>query len=455
MPVSTPSTLSGLKATALRKIAWNAKYEIDSVRPSVLTQIPTQFKIIGMNEIIIEKPGVLLDISNIGIGQQGQSVRLAMRTPLRRAPQLGNAENMLGNEDESALFWVEVYYNEIKKAVKYNQWGYDFNDTEWLNYNAGYQKLLALFRAEYDDFRMQQALILSYAEELTRTPTSLAQQFNKNWVIPNLSEGSYPAYNITPLTITSPAPDADGYTSDNRTYGGAGTFVQNIASALLSASGTGAVPKAIANIDNLNQLHHYLVHYHLVEPIMLDGLPTYILKLATPTFSWMMNSANSGSLAENMDAKSDYKDPKRPEIIGEVGRIFKDILLVHDTRSPSLTVGGAAGAYTLDVGFLMPGNNDDRDNGAWSAVTGSTKYVFDLNVVLGNNALVRYRRDAIRSGLAETTEYERIKGEGEYRGEGIMLPRYDLDAAHRTAESQIYRGSCIWPVSRRPVNTIT
>ena len=45
-----PGTPTSLEATALRKIAWDEKLSADSVRPSVMTNIKTEFKIFN-NEI--------------------------------------------------------------------------------------------------------------------------------------------------------------------------------------------------------------------------------------------------------------------------------------------------------------------------------------------------------------------------------------------------------------------
>lgn len=457
--VGTPTTLSGMNAIALRKVAHDSKLRVDSVRPSVLTQVPTEFKINDMGQVVITKPGFFLDVTNVGRAQQGQSVRVALRVPLRKRARYGTGETILNNEDESDLNWTELYYNEIKKGVKFNTWGYDYNDTEYLNYNSGYPQLLALFNVENDDTRMQKALLLTYAPELTYAPlnNTLTQAFNKNWIIPNMAEASYPTYDTTAETITDGAIDADPadlyYAS--RTYGGAGNaFSENLGDALLAASGTGASPNAILNVDHLSQVNHYNIHNHVVEPIMLDGIPSYLFKIATPVKSWMLNPNNTGSMAAHMLSVSDYKDPKRATLIGEIGRLFDDLVVVHDTRSPTLVVGGTADARTLQPGFLEPGNNDDRNNNAWSNTSGATNYVFDINSIIGQNGLARYTRDGLISGLSETTEYGKIKGSATYKGEGIQIPAFDKDASARSATTQIQRGSAIVPVSRRTIDTV-
>jgi hypothetical protein len=300
-----------------------------------------------------------------------------MRKPLRKAPIYGNANTMLGNEDEQDLLWTELFYNEIKKAVKYNKWGYDFNDTKYLGWVQTYADTITEFMAENRDVRIHQALTLTYAEELTYAPVSASQQFNKNWIVPNLVESSYPSWDLTALTVTNGSLDSDNYYS-SRTYSGATTFVENIAAALLAASGTGATPMATLTVDFLAQLRKYVMNDLLIEPIMLDGKMTWIFLCASNVWNWSINPNNSGSIANEFQVQAEYKDPTRMTLIGEIGRVFEHFLFIENYRAPTLTVGGSAGSYTMQVNYVQPGNNDDRNNSAWDNTSGSTNYVFDL-----------------------------------------------------------------------------
>lgn len=445
----TPSSLGDFDAAALRKVGWASKLRVDSVRPSVFNTVQTDFNIIR-DEIAIKSAGIMLDISNIG--QDGaQSVRLGIRTPMRLRAQYGPGETMLGNEDESSLSYGTFYYNEIKKALKYFAWGYYFNDTNYLKFIEGYQADLANFLAENDDSRCQQACLEGFGEELTYAPVSLTQRLNKNWAIPNLVESSYPTWDVDAITRTNGAADADNYYS-SRTYSGAGTFVENVAAAMLAGSGTGATPLATLNIDSLATICTWIKNMHVVTPIMLDGQVTWIMKIPEVVHGWMTNPNNSGSLAEYWKSVGDYVDKKRMIIPGESGRLFTNFLIVVDPRCPTLTVGGDVGSYTLQPGYIQPGNNDDRNNSAWSNTSGATNYVFDMVTVLGKNALAIYRKDKLRTNLAEMTEYEQIQGRGAYKGEGIQLCTFDKGTP--TASTQIQRGSLEIPVSRAAIGAI-
>jgi hypothetical protein len=448
----TPSSLATLGAVGLRKIAWAETVKQDSVRPSVFTspELAANFQL-NNGEIIIEKKGLMLNLENVGQASSAQSVRCGMQTGLRKRAQYGTGEDMLGNGDEGGLLWAEFFYNEIKKAAKMYQWGYNFNDTAYLGLNAGNGKLLSNFHAENDDTRFQQALQVQYADELTYAPVSKVPQLNPNFLIPNIAYSTNPAYDIDALTVTDGAADADLFYPD-RTYGGAGTYVQNVAAAMLSASGTGATPNAVLNVDHLAAITTYLQDFHVVEPIELDGQITWILKIGPKTKGYLFNPQVSGSLGSYFTSVAQYKSSERDLIPGEFGRVFDHFVVVVDWRTPTCTISGAAGSYTMKYGYVQPANNDDRNNSAWANTSGATNYVFEMNAIMGSNALARYRRDDMKANLAETTEFGKIKEAGTYKGEGISLPIFNIDTA--TASSHIYRGSCIVPHSVAAIDTL-
>ena len=452
----TPTTLSGMNATAIRRIGYEKRLRENSIRPSVFTQLKTAIQVID-GIINVVKAGIWMEVTNAP--DSGQSCRVAMRTPLKKAPIYGNTNAMLGNEDEQDLVWTELFYNEIKKSVKYKKWGYDYNDTAYLKYIETYGPALSEYMAELRDTHIHQALMLTYDEGLTNAPlaSTCLQQFNKNWIIPNLVESSYPSYDLTDLTKADGAADTDGYYS-SRTYSGSSTFVLNIATALLAASGTGSTPKALMNVDTMMQIKYYLTDQLVMEPVMLDGIPSYIILVPPRVLGWAMNPGKAGSLGEYFKSVSEYKDPDRPKLIGETGRVLEQLVFVTDARMPTLTVGGAAGSYTLKVGYVNPGNNDDRNNSAWANTSGATNYVFDMCAALGANALAEYLVDPLVTNLSESTEYGQIQGRGAYLGSGIQIPRFDKDVAGRgegSSTTQIQKGSCLIPISRAPIVTIS
>lgn len=460
--VKTPSSLSTLGAAGMRRIIYSEKMRQDSVRPSVFTspELAADFQLNSKGDIVIAKKGVLLNVENLGSeARSGQSVRASMRTGFRKRAQYGNAstENMKGNEDEGGLLWTEFFYNEVKKASRMFMYGYDFNDTEYLDLNGGDAKLHANFQAENDDTRYQQALIVQYDEGLTYAPTSKSPNFNPNWIFPNLAYSSNPTYDVSPAPTHSgngyPDEDVDGYRSAD-TWSGATSFAYNVATAALQASGLAATPKAVYNVDHCSAITSHVQDYHMVEPIDMDGTVKWIWKVGPKTAGYMLNSAISGSFGAYFVSANIYaNDLSRDIIPGELGTLFDHFVIVKDWRTPTMTVSGIGGGRTIALGYVRPSNNDDRNNGAWAATSGSENFVFELNSILGSNALAKYTRDDLKTGLTELEEYGRVRGNGCYKGEGIQLPIFDLDTP--TGSSHIYRGSCIVPHSIATIDTVT
>ena len=446
----TATTIGGMGVPSIAKIAYDSKLRQDSVRPSIWTEIKTTYKINDMGEVILGKPGVLLDISNVGRAQSGQSVKVSMRMSLKKRGMYGDGEDVLGNEDESTLLVSNMYYNEIKKGVKYNTYGYAFNDTEYLNFTGGYDEALALWHQENDDDRIQQAFLLGRADELTYSPVSQTQPFNKNWIIPNLPDSQQPAWSVIAPTPVLGAQDSDRYYSSEY-YNNGASFSENIAAAMLAASGTSAVPVATMTVDHMMAMHNYEQYNHLIEPVMVDGVPSKFLCVADFVKHFMLNPSMAGSFGSYWAQVAQYKDPKL-KLPGEMGRFMDDWVVIHDTRSPTMVISGQAGAYHLKPGFLHPGNNDDRDLGAWSASSATQNFVWDICKLVGANALCIYRRDELVTGLEEFTEYKKRKGSSTYKGEGLQLPIFDLDTP--SSASTIYRGSAIIPISRHNVDVI-
>ena len=447
--VGTP-TAPLTNVTALRKFVWSEKNQfVDSVSPSVFVALKAETVSNGSGEIVLNKPGIVLDVTNEGVAGQGQSVRLALRTPLKMRAAYGD-ESEYDHEDESALYYGEVFYNEISKPVKMYDRGYQANDVAWLKYNQGYNALQTQFMQEQDDFFAHQALMFTYAENLTYAPVSKAAAFNKNWFIPNLADASQPSlenslWDVTAVTVGN---DIDATTLYNsKTYTGNTSFAENLGDALVAGAGTGSTPTNIMNTTAWSRLRNYIITRRVVKSIRLDGKDTYVCLVPTQALSWMLNPANTGSIGAYYKDVLQYKSSERDVIPGEVGRILDCFLIIEDQRGATLTQTGANGSYVLTPGYMLPGGNDDRNLGAWSNTSGSTNYVHDVMLVLGDKALAKYTRDALEMGITETTRYKKVKGTLAYKGEGWQIPFFDLDTP--TDSTRIYRGSLCVPIGRQ------
>lgn len=449
--VGTPSSIDSLGQAGVRRIATDKKLREDiNILPSIFTAIESSLKVIG-NEIVVEKYGILMKIET-QLASQGQSVRLAMGRPFRKAPQVGTGQSMLSNEDERDMLWTELYYNEVKKAIKYFKFGYNYNDTEYLGWVEAQGPALLNYWQELEDLRMHQAVLLGRSMELNVDPLNLPVTLNPNWIIPNLDDSLNPVWDNTDITTTEGALDSEGYYSA-RTYHGNTSFVENVAARMLQGSGTGSQGLALLTVDMFWYISDYIVNVLKLTPLMIDGRPSYVLAVPSRVRTWCLNKNNAGSPGEAFAEMNAYKAQDRVSLPDEFGRMCGNLILVENHRAPTITVGGDEGSYTLNFGFLCPGDNDDRNNGAWSNTSGSTNFVFDTVICLAANAVAQYLRDPLTTKLYEHTEYGQIEGRGSYKGEGLQIPMWDKDATARVdgaSRTLVYRGSAIIPISRTP-----
>lgn len=453
--VGTPSAVSGsggMDAAGIRRIAWDKKLRETKVLPSIFTAIETSLKVVG-DQILTDKYGIIMRVDP-QVGGSGQSVRLAMGRPFRKAPQVGTSEHMLNNEDERDLLWTELYYNEIKKAIKYFKYGFYHNDTEYLGWVESMGPQLTAYWQELDDLRSHQAILLGRSMELQADPINLPVTLNPNWIIPNLPDHQNPEWDNSDITTTAGSADSDGYYSATK-YSGSDAFAENVAARMLQGSGIGSEGLALLTVDMFYYISEYIVDVLKLDPLEIDGTPTYVLAVPSRVKTWCMNPNNAGSPGEAFQKYEAYKTSDRVRLPNEFGRICENLILVTNHRAPTITVGGDEGSYTLNFGFVCPGENDDRNHGGWSNTSGSTNFVFDTVIVLGANALADYLKDPLETKLFEHTEYGKIEGRGSYKGEGRQIPLWDKDATARVdgdigTRSLIYRGSAIIPVSRTP-----
>lgn len=455
----TPTTLSGMGAVQLRKILFSNKLRQPKVLPSIFTNLVGQAKVVD-KKIVIEKSGIITEITADPSGPE-QSHVLGMVKPYRQAPIYGPDDSKLGSEEGDDLLWCQLYYNEVFKAFKRWAKGYNFNDTAYLKLAQTNMPRLLLFMAELFDVRCQEALLLSGDPALVADPVGYVQNFNPNWLIPNLDVDDFPVYDITPKpTRTEGAADSDGYHS-SAYYSGATSFAELIAVALLQASGTGSTPNNLLTAEFVQFVANYGRSVLQLEPMMLDGVETLIWSIPTRVKQWLLNPKNTNSLGTLITNKQAYQSNRGELVIpNELGRLVDSgLLLVENMRAPTLTVGGSVGAYTLTPGFLNPGGNDDRNNADWSGDSGAQNFVFDMSTIMGNEALFHLKVDAMDTKLQETTQYGFIEAKGAYIGDGIQIGVFDKDAGSRTGgdvadRTGIYRGSAQIPIGRSKWYTV-
>jgi hypothetical protein len=452
---ATAASLTGMSATALRMQAWDKKLREDSTLDDVFNRLTDSIDV-RMSKIEIPN-SIFMQFETPST--ENHTLTFSMSTPFKKAFRMGTDEDMLGYEEDFDLFHLTVRYNEIKKSVAMKGWGVDFNDMSWTGvYGTVTPKFLKAY-GELRGRRIREALMLTYAEELTKAPVSAVQQFNSNIFIPNLAIGSMPVWDVTAVTKTNGAADALGF-YPSRTYGGnATTYVESIATQMLAASGTASASKAYMTVDDLADLELYVRTKIRLNSITIGKRSGYIFLVPSDVAAYLSNPNVTGSMGAFWSEGAQLSSEEQ-SIPGMLGR-YRSLWFIEDERAPTLTVSGSTGVYTLQPGFVQHGGNDDRNANPWSNISGSQNYVFDVGFVIGAGALAEWLVNDIQYAK-EGTEYGKILGKGSFMNAGIQLARFDKDTPDDAANSAstdlgktiIQRGSCMVLISRYAGRTL-
>jgi len=439
---ATPSTLEDMDASGLKMIAYQNKLANECQLDDVFNYL---------SEDVIPDPNgseipdaVFLRVPN-SVG--ADSMKLGLLMDLQAAPRLGNAQHMLGYEENLRIKHTTLYHNEIKKSVASFGWGIDWNALE--PYQA-YKKIhpkMKKFLAEFRGRRCRECTMLTYGLELTEAPRSLTQQFTPNIFVMNTALDGMPTWDVSANTLSAAGtyPSSDTVTGD---------YVERIADVMMAAVDSGAHPE-YANLKTVKQLlalEYYVRDILKLEPIMLDSQPSYIFLIPSNAVK-IRDPGETGSLAELIKDMSGFTAYTKaiPNVIGRYG----SLVFVVDGRAPTLTVGGADGSWTLTPGFLNPGGNDGRNySAAWSNTSGSLNYVFDVGTILGRAAIVEWIV-ADYKYATEATEYGKFNGKGAYGLSGIQMVKYEAgtpaDGVTGAGDTYQQQSSCMVIMSRAEI----
>jgi hypothetical protein len=377
----------------------------------------------------------------------------AMSKPFKKAFQMGTSENMLGNEEDLEMLHLTIRYNEIKKAAAHRGWGIDFNDLSWTGLYGTLTPKFVKAYAEFRGRRIREALMLTVAEELTKAPVSLKQQFNPNVFICGTDITSMPAWDSTDLTAVDGSADSLGFYNTRYQTGGAGTYAEAIADAMIAASGSGETPSTYLTSSELLKLEYYCRVTLKLNSLSIGKRRGYIFLVPSIVALYLKDPAVTGSIASYMTRNMDLSQEEMsiPGMLGRVGNLW----LVEDERAPTLTLGGANGSWTLTPGFMQHGDNDDRNQLPWSATSGSVNYVYEVGYVLGAGALAEWLVNPV-SYAKESTEYGKNLGKGSWMCGGIQLCRFEKDSGGVVdgavgTRTLVQKGSCMVIIPRKAI----
>lgn len=441
------STITDMGALAMQQQFWDRNLREDVTLDEIWNR---QRAVVNINNNKIEMTDqVLAQIPSAPPGTF--KITIGMTGPLKKAFQEGTDETMLGNGEQLDLYHLSLYFNEIKKSVAYRGWGIEYEQLQatglYKTINPKFQKAWAEYRGK----RMRVASMLTIEDALTKAPhdSTLKQQFNSNIFIPNIAIDSMPTWDISDLTATAGTEDSLGFYPD-KVFSGADTYVEGIAEKMLTASGTGSTPQAYMAVDNLDDLDLWLRTRIKMPPCRIGGRTGYIFVVPSYVAFYLSSAVRASTMGKLWMDSHTGLTAEEMAFPGMHGR-YKSLWIVEDERGPTLTVSGSSGSYTLQPGFVNPGNNDDRNLNPWSGTSGSLNYVFDVGFVYGAQALSEWIIYDPKYST-ESTEFGQLLEKGSYMLGGIQLTRFDVDTPTDTvtgsAKTLIQRSCAMVLMSR-------
>ena len=437
---TAPSTLTDMSAIALQMKAFNKTLRTESVLHDVFE------KLVG--DIRTDPRGIQIpEAIFLRLEQPPQGTHSAvvpLLKSLELAPREGNLETMLGNEENLRLKHLTVFYNEIKKSVASFGWGIDYNDLSYMNVYGQINPLMTRFFAEWRGRRIREASLLTVARELTKSPISIVQHFTPNIFVANTLLGSMPTFDTTAHLVTTGAYPVHDKFEDATA---ADEYIESIGDALEAATNAGANGE-FANMDvqDLLALAWHVEHNLLIEPIMIDGQPTHIFLIPSNHAVKLSDPTTTGTLGDVWKSVT-YLTKKEQDIPAVLGRV-KNLLLVSDSRYPTVKKAGLDSDWTLEVGFLNPGRNDGRIH---TAFADGTNEVWDIGFVYGKGALVEWVSNPLKYAT-EQTEYGQLQGKGAFQMAGIQMAVFDEDTQTNTSFQQ--NSSCAVFMSKADLVTV-
>lgn len=406
--LTTPKTLTTMSATALLEhaIVTSAYMETSKFDPIFGNQnmIKTISATNGMAVPALNQFFVNVTPANTSV----RDITLAFVKSLDMSPIEGNAK-FLGNEDTIDMKFTKCYANDWAGGLSLQNFGIDARELKNYKLDQIAPKLLMQWRQEILGYYAREALIQRYSHNLTASPVSLSQSYNKNWWLPSLSDASQPAYSAT-----------------------AGSHATLIGTALAAAG-----MNAVLTPSYLLELIDWLAGKYIM-PVNINGKQMWGMLTANREIRRLRDPAVSGSFGNYMKESGAVKGvndliPTAELVVGE------KLILIPDDRVSTTTLSGTASAYTLTFGYDKAGRATSKTSGV--STNGNAVY-FHNNIVLGAGALMWYEPEKTHKETQDD-EYKQFEAQALFQAIGYQTPLWNDDnGAAGTAQQE---SSCIVP----------
>lgn len=327
------------------------------------------------------------------------SATITMKLPLVGLPVTGNTR--FDNTEEAPLTKsATIYRNNYGKTVRVETYGTRALEQEPYGLYKEHINDLGDWAAQYEGMEIRMALcqVFSWNLRFGDTAATCGANINPNVMLPNLSLANQPAFSTNLATYTN-----------------------NIVTGIIASGGLAPTNAQAASFRLFNNIALYALQ-RMIMPLSIGGKDAFIF-VVSPLFASIYADptwAGSGG-AQFIQFTNLNKEVQNWYGVHGVfhSSIGVDIYIVVDPKHPTVLPSGSAAPYSLNFGYVWPGDVDLRN-----LANPNTR---DVNVFLGKGAVAKWEPEKLHL-IKQDDNYFKIMGHGIAGVRGISLPRFDQQA---------------------------
>ena len=347
------------------------------------------------------------------VGKAADSVTMEYIQALQEGAIEGNGQKYTGQEETKRVKYVTVYANDTARPLSSFGFGIDKLGQDYWKMNDSDRKLLSQWLGETNGMYMRQALCEIYSDNLTASPINATQGINPNVMfIEDVDVAAVPG------TSTAVADGVVAYSHTATEFAGG---VIAGAGAITPANNHLTVPGLLYASDIASQ-NKYMI------PVPIGGKNLYLLYTSREESRYLRSASNNDTYAEYYLQGSALA--RVQDVVPEAEMVIGDIIVAIDDRCPTLDTSGSTPVF----GYQKQGRVDGR--------VGKGAASFNVNILLGANALITYER-AMPDFKTEEDNYTQDQGTLIYECIGYNLTVWDVDTANQTDTSARNEGSML------------
>lgn len=380
-------------AAQSRKIGFDSELRMKTLLEDIYTELKGQYN----TETKKMSRGIYMEVSDAALSDSNTAV-ITMKLKLSQPGVMGNAV-AIGAEELWVTKAMRIFRNDCRKPVSTPKYGAHKLDQDYLNLRKQHIDDLADWNKEEEGLEIRQALLEQFGETLYHGDTALTcvPNWNVNMFICGLPlRGGHPVYSSNPATYSA-----------------------RIVNSII-ASGNGSFTPIVnqtLNQPNLSNLSNMAMAKR-INRLSIPGIPGgkgFILTISEIQATYLGDPAWS---ARNLGALYIAFNQLHEEVQNWKGVLgaYKDMVIVVDSRAPTVLPAGSCAPYSLTSGYMWHGDTDLRNR--------NHRHVRDVCFLHGQGAVVSWYPEKIHFE-EQDDDYRKIHGICTALVRGIQTPLFD------------------------------